>query len=322
MDLTLREKFMRVFVDILSFCPGIGRFLIKVFNIKFTFRTKLYLSEYIRAKEKGEDITQLPKAEGLLRKIQLANLAILKELDRVCRENGLKYCLAYGTQLGATRHKGYIPWDDDIDVAMMRDDYEKIQEIFEARTHNTDLCVRMIKNKHHPGMLILKIKHKNLPFLFIDIFPWDYYHTALDEEERKKINTKIIDERRNVNSDKSLLDLSVSDLYNYIRVYTKTHILENKQPEENQKNDIFMGLDFPHAGKIQIMSYDDVFPLEDVEFEGCKLMQMKNPDVHLKGWFGNYMEYPRELFLGHFQNQIISKKEYMLLDKFIEEEKV
>ena len=57
MDLTLREKFMRVFVDILSFCPGIGRVLIKVFNIKFTFRTKLYLSEYIRAKEKGEDIT-------------------------------------------------------------------------------------------------------------------------------------------------------------------------------------------------------------------------------------------------------------------------
>ena len=51
-------------------------------------------------------------------------------------------------------------------------------------------------------------------------------------------------------------------------------------------------------------------------------MQMKNPDVHLRGWFGNYMEYPRELFLGHFQNQIISKKEYMLLDKFIEEEKV
>lgn len=319
MGIALKEKKMNIIVDILSIYPKIGRFIIKVCGIKFFFRTELYLSKYLQAKESGEEITTLPKAEGLLRKIQLGNLAILKEFDRVCRENDLKYWLAYGTQLGATRHKGYIPWDDDIDVAMMRDDYEKIKEIFDKKTHDKKLYVEIIKNKHTPCMLIMKICHRDLPFLFIDIFPWDYYHTALNDEERQKVNDKIKEARHNVNSDRALLKLSNDDLYDYAMNYTKIHILDNKFVDKNNAPDIFMGLDFPHAGKIQIMSYDDVFPLEDVEFEGYKLMQMRNPDIHLRGWFGNYMEYPKELFLGHFQNQIVSKKENKLLDKFIEE---
>lgn len=320
MQLTLKEKIMKVLVDILSVYPKFGRFFAKAFGLKFTFRTKLYLSRYLQAKENGEEITTLPKAEGLLRKIQLANLAILIEFDRVCRENGLQYWLAYGTQLGATRHQGYIPWDDDIDVAMIREDYEKLIEIFDKTSHNKDLCAQLIKNKHHPGMLILKIKHKDLPFLFIDIFPWDYYHTALNEEERQKVNDKIKEIRREVNSDKKLLKLDRSEIYDNAEKTAKLRILDNKPVNRDEHPDVYMGLDFPHAARVQITSYDNIFPIEDVEFEGHKLMRMHNVQPHLEGCFGkNYMSYPSEIFLGHFQNQIISKKENKLMDKFIEE---
>lgn len=68
----------------------------------------------------------------LLRKLQLTQLEILVEFDRVCRKNNIKYCLACGTLLGAVRHKGFIPWDDDVDVWMMRDEYDRFCKISDS----------------------------------------------------------------------------------------------------------------------------------------------------------------------------------------------
>ena len=64
-----------------------------------------------------------------LRQCQLASLHLLHVLDRVCEENGLRYWLAFGTLLGAVRHKGFIPWDDDIDVYMTMSDFKKLSKI-------------------------------------------------------------------------------------------------------------------------------------------------------------------------------------------------
>ena len=75
-----------------------------------------------------------------LQKLWECELDILEHFDQFCRNNGLKYSLAYGTLLGAVRHGGFIPWDDDIDVIMPRKDYEYL-------VNNWDVKGYIVQNK-------------------------------------------------------------------------------------------------------------------------------------------------------------------------------
>lgn len=121
-----------------------------------------------------------------LRKMQLLQLEMLKEFDRICRKNSLKYTLSGGSMLGAIRHKGFIPWDDDIDVTMLREDYEKFCEVVHAeldtekyffQTMDTDPEYRMAFGRillNGTSFIRVGQEHmKSKTGVFIDVFPRD-----------------------------------------------------------------------------------------------------------------------------------------------------
>lgn len=122
---------------------------------------------------KKQVFLSMPKAKGTIREIQLAEEAILREIKRVCDENAIEFFLSDGTLIGAERHHGFIPWDDDIDISMMRNEYIK----FERAVRNNELIE--VKRyycyfQYHDCNTLLKVKYKNNDTVFVDLFIYDY----------------------------------------------------------------------------------------------------------------------------------------------------
>ena len=121
-----------------------------------------------------------------LRKVQLTELELLKEVDRICKKCGIRYNIIAGTLLGAVRHKGFIPWDDDADVAFLRDEYEKFRKACEKELNHEKYYFQDHRNTKGYRWGYGKLRKKNTIFLrenqehmpyeqgvFIDIFPLD-----------------------------------------------------------------------------------------------------------------------------------------------------
>ena len=76
-----------------------------------------------------DDFSKFNGEGTVLRKAQMREVAILQEVDKICRKHDIKYWIDFGTLLGAVRHGGFIPWDDDLDISMLSSDYQKFMEV-------------------------------------------------------------------------------------------------------------------------------------------------------------------------------------------------
>lgn len=257
------------------------------------------------------DITKVPPAQGLLRDIQLANLALLKELTYVCEKNNFKYILDAGTLLGAIRHKGFIPWDDDIDILMFREDYEKIVSAFKNTTRNSDIYAEYHRDKDTNSQYFIKIKHKKCPFLGVDIFPLDSYGEHLSLKEQLIATNKIC---------KILKHLKKEINPNISNEETKT-ILTKTMKEKillsstNENGDFVYGVDFAHKLKNWFLDRDIVLPLRKIQFEDSKYTTVNKPKEFLKNIYGDYMKYPKKMKILHYSYKNLTSEQLEAIKK-------
>lgn len=120
-----------------------------------------------------------------LQELKSIELDIMKKIHSFCADNDIRYCLTFGTLLGAVRHKGFIPWDDDIDIFMPRPDYEKFLANFRLYGEKHHLYIASSRTKHYFARTFLQVcddrttliepwsKEKRPRGVFVDVWPLD-----------------------------------------------------------------------------------------------------------------------------------------------------
>lgn len=254
------------------------------------------------------------------RRMQLLELDMLKEFDRVCRENEIKYTVFGGTLLGAIRHKGYIPWDDDADIAMLREDFEKFRSVAHLldekicyfQDHKNDPEYRWGYAKlRRTGTRFVRVGQEHLKCktgLFIDIFPMDdipmctvaqmvndFYCFCLRKilwSEVGKIN------------EKNAFMRWIYKLLSHIKpsfVYKRLDRMARKS--KNTSPNRVRCLLFPATGKLYKknslktrygMPKEWFTDLKQYDFEDMKVFGTKDYDENLKYIYGDYMKLPDE----------------------------
>ena len=252
----------------------------------------------------------IPAARGLDRTIQLISLEILKDVDRVCRKHNIRYWLDYGTLLGAMRHDGFIPWDDDIDISMTWDDFLRFKEVAASELTTGVACFP-------PGQWG-KVAHKDFApqtdeewvlsfrslatskiFITLDIFPYHYLKEDWNRETA-------IDYIRNTCSDKSR-EYYLQELENgcCFATWAKVHELFNAREEAiispSPTNYLFFSMRWPWQHQPlsppRVARTCDIFPLKEIEFEGYRFMTPGQPEMWMWCVYGSYWK--TKIFPSH-----------------------
>ena len=265
--------------------------------------------------------------------LQQKQLDILKAFIRVCDKHNLTYFLVYGTALGAIRHKGFIPWDDDIDVGMPRADYEKYIQL-QSEYEGTPYFIQTFKSDPCYIYNYAKLRDSSTTFLenafknhrinqgvFIDVFPVD--GMSKEEGDREKIGKKnkfiwrqvyfsyLPALRRKVHKRTWFKDILLNIVAGLFYVFDIAHY-RNKRVERFVRQVSFeeakmAGIMFGFTWRINCMPADIFRETIKVPFEDIEVRVVKDYDRYLTLLYKDYMKFPpKEQQVGHHYNSGVS----------------
>ena len=233
-----------------------------------------------------------------LRRLQLRMLDILLEIDRICQRHHIRYWLSSGTLIGAFRHGGFIPWDDDLDIEMMREDYVKLMKVLPEELPDW-LALQNSDTDPNYFFFYAKIRDRRSKMLentrydriwkeqgiYIDIFPMERHPIGLHKFTEKtvghmyKIWRTSTDDAQSIKQVRRIFDVNEKFLFPCLRFICR--LLPSKVVTSG------MGIPY-HNPRFE----DEIFPLTTHKFEGHELPVPGNADAHLRHIYGDYMQLP------------------------------
>ena len=252
--------------------------------------------------------------ELTLKELQAISLELLDDLHEFCVKNEIRYSIAYGTLIGALRHKGFIPWDDDVDVMMPRPDYEKFCQTFHSKKFK---LIYYGNDKTALAGFARIVDVKNTLYkterpwtnqksgVWIDIFPIDGVEDDPKVYSRRyqrlgslcKLIYKFRRQNHHFSKEDSLLSVLKTIIAPIVSVngflpYLLLKKMVRMEQKVDYKNAKYLGqcscLD---DGPIQF-SKDDFSEYVLLEFEGRKFYAIKGYNHHLTQLYGDYMQLP------------------------------
>ena len=249
-----------------------------------------------------------------LDEIKTFQLEMLNKIAGYCDSNNLTYFLAYGTLLGAVRHKGYIPWDDDIDIIMPRRDYNLFLKQFNGQVPNLVVAAPEMDPEYYAPyanvydnrtLLIEEIvSHGKLELgVKIDIFPLDFvpsdeklyneiWKCSLSDNKKLFIKTKKLSFCHGIDRLKLLLR-KIQYLFISLKQIQKRHLKLINDPKYQSDGPVTDVIVMPWKRNVT-MPQDYYFPLRKLSFEGYEFNVPNNYDKVLQTLYRDYMKFPPE----------------------------
>lgn len=232
-------------------------------------------------------IHQVPCATGKLRLLQEGNAVLLQLFARKCQENGLRYWLDYGTLLGAVRHQGFIPWDDDLDASMPRPDYERLLEMLPVIFPKEE---GFTYSEH----AFLQIGYRDTP-LNLDIYPYFFASDTYENIKKDFFLNKLSEFKKKIIFIGGKINYSGKQLQEMIQ----REVLDGREAlSETMKPAIFLSPAITFT-KNTLLPYDFFFPLKRMIFEGVELNVPNCARQYLEFFYGDYMSYPPRVGYQH-----------------------
>lgn len=248
----------------------------------------------------------------ILKKLQETELKLLDKFVSICDKYNLEYYLAGGTLLGAVRHEGFIPWDDDIDVGMPRKDFNKFIEIC-MKELDKEYFLDCYKTNKYCYNTFIKLKLNNTIFLeesienlninhgiWIDIFPYDDVTKNLGKIE--KIKKKLVTYSHTICRIKNKNYLGELSKSKYLTIKFISFFFSNRfinsmlhkilQFNLNKNNKYICSYGSVYDLDKEVLEKSDFFPIIELPFAGKKYKCPKNYDKILKKLYGDYMKLP------------------------------
>lgn len=232
--------------------------------------------------------------------IRQVQLKMLDELDAFCRANNIRYSLAFGTLLGAVRHRGYIPWDDDMDIIMPLPDLLRFKELFKSEKIQ---YIDIDTERHYPfhfSRIAYRPTYRKINWFTksygvnIDVYPVVGMPDTEEHIQKFLRDLQPLYDRKIKmwkQRNRMLRRFAFAYVPNFDTTMRNCHdIVLNSFPYQGAKN-------FLHAGsvrRVNIFGFDVFETMVEYDFEGHKYMGLARYDEYLTQCYGDYMQLPPE----------------------------